>query len=165
MCKHAIPGTHFRAKLRSNRQRRKEGTFCASELAGIEPTPPAHEEQGMPAFVNYFRKPYTQEKLTQPSLANSSTRQPAPPSQLRHGATLPAVGMAATPHRPWHSLATHVGGLSSAERTKCPSSQPYCPLAAPPRDDSDTTESIPKCWNASQAPAAPHAQHIGCFFI
>ncbi len=25
----------------SNRQRRKEGTFCASELAGIEPTPPA----------------------------------------------------------------------------------------------------------------------------
>ncbi len=23
----------------SNRQRRKEGTFCASELAGIEPTP------------------------------------------------------------------------------------------------------------------------------
>ncbi len=35
----------------SNRQRRKEGTFCASELAGIEPTPPAPEEQGMRAFV------------------------------------------------------------------------------------------------------------------
>jgi hypothetical protein len=34
----------------SNRQRRKEGTFCASELAGIEPTPPAPEEQGMCAF-------------------------------------------------------------------------------------------------------------------
>jgi hypothetical protein len=30
----------------SNRQRRKEGTFCASELAGIEPTPPAPVEQG-----------------------------------------------------------------------------------------------------------------------
>jgi hypothetical protein len=28
----------------SNRQRRKEGTFCASGLAGIEPTPPAPEE-------------------------------------------------------------------------------------------------------------------------
>ena len=36
----------------SNRQRRKEGTFSASELAGIEPTPPAPEEQGMPAFAN-----------------------------------------------------------------------------------------------------------------
>jgi hypothetical protein len=34
----------------SNRQRRKEGTLCASELAGIEPTPPALEEQGMRAF-------------------------------------------------------------------------------------------------------------------
>jgi hypothetical protein len=34
----------------SNRQRRKEGTFCASELAGIEPAPPAPEEQGMRAF-------------------------------------------------------------------------------------------------------------------
>ncbi len=31
----------------SNRQRRKEGTFCASGLAGIEPTPPAPVEQGM----------------------------------------------------------------------------------------------------------------------
>jgi hypothetical protein len=28
----------------SNRQRRKEGTFCASELAGIEPTP-AHSRR------------------------------------------------------------------------------------------------------------------------
>jgi hypothetical protein len=36
----------------SNRQRRREVTFCASELAGIEPTPPATEEQGMPAFAN-----------------------------------------------------------------------------------------------------------------
>ncbi len=34
----------------SNRQRRKEGTICASGLAGIEPTPPAPEEQGMCAF-------------------------------------------------------------------------------------------------------------------
>jgi hypothetical protein len=34
----------------SNRQRRKEGTCCASGLAGIEPTPPAPEEQGMCAF-------------------------------------------------------------------------------------------------------------------
>jgi hypothetical protein len=33
-----------------DRQRRKEGTFCASGLAGIEPTPPAPEEQGMRAF-------------------------------------------------------------------------------------------------------------------
>ncbi len=30
----------------SNRQRRKEGTFCASELAGIEPTPPAPKGAG-----------------------------------------------------------------------------------------------------------------------
>jgi hypothetical protein len=29
---------------------RKEGTFCASGLAGIEPTPPAPEERGMRAF-------------------------------------------------------------------------------------------------------------------
>jgi hypothetical protein len=28
----------------------KEGTFCASEFAGIEPTLPAPEEQGMPAI-------------------------------------------------------------------------------------------------------------------
>ncbi len=34
----------------SNRQRQKEGTYCASGLAGIEPTPPAPEEQGMRAF-------------------------------------------------------------------------------------------------------------------
>jgi hypothetical protein len=32
----------------SNRQRLKEGTFCASELAGTEPTPPAPEEHGTP---------------------------------------------------------------------------------------------------------------------
>ncbi len=39
----------------SNRQRRKEDTFCASALAGIErfkPTSPAPEEQGMPSFAN-----------------------------------------------------------------------------------------------------------------
>jgi hypothetical protein len=30
----------------SNRQRRKEGTFYASELAGIEPTPPAPKGAG-----------------------------------------------------------------------------------------------------------------------
>jgi hypothetical protein len=30
----------------SNRQRLKEGTFCASELAGIEPTPPAPKGAG-----------------------------------------------------------------------------------------------------------------------
>ena len=40
----------------SNRQRRKEGTFCASELAGIEPTPPAPEEQGMPALPTRLRE-------------------------------------------------------------------------------------------------------------
>jgi hypothetical protein len=38
--------------LISNRQRRKEGAFCASELAGIKPTLPDPEEQGMPAFAN-----------------------------------------------------------------------------------------------------------------
>ncbi len=30
----------------SNRQRRKEGTFCASELAGIEPTPAHYRRVG-----------------------------------------------------------------------------------------------------------------------
>ncbi len=30
----------------SNHQRLKEGTFCASELAGIEPTPPAPKGAG-----------------------------------------------------------------------------------------------------------------------
>ena len=35
----------------SNRQRRKKGTFGASELAGIERTPLAPEEQGMPTFI------------------------------------------------------------------------------------------------------------------
>jgi hypothetical protein len=35
----------------SHRQRRKEGTFCASETAGIENTPTAPKEQGMPAFA------------------------------------------------------------------------------------------------------------------
>ncbi len=39
----------------SNRQRRKEGAFGALKLAGIEPTPPAQEEQDMPAFANYAR--------------------------------------------------------------------------------------------------------------
>ena len=35
----------------SNRQRRKKGTFGASEVAGIEPTPLAPEEQGVPTFL------------------------------------------------------------------------------------------------------------------
>ncbi len=35
----------------SNRQRRKEGTFCASQLAGIEPTPPAPEEQDIFKYI------------------------------------------------------------------------------------------------------------------
>jgi hypothetical protein len=30
----------------TNRQLRNEGTFCASELAGIEPTPPAPKGAG-----------------------------------------------------------------------------------------------------------------------
>jgi hypothetical protein len=30
----------------ANRQRRKEGTFSSSELAGIEPTPPAPKGAG-----------------------------------------------------------------------------------------------------------------------
>ncbi len=33
-------------KLHFNRQRRKEGKFCASELAGIEHTPPAPNGAG-----------------------------------------------------------------------------------------------------------------------
>jgi hypothetical protein len=37
----------------SNRQWRKEG---ASELAGIEPTPPALEEKGMPYYTNFSQK-------------------------------------------------------------------------------------------------------------
>jgi hypothetical protein len=39
----------------SNRQRRKEGKFCPSQLAGIEPNTPApkwHRRQGMPSFAN-----------------------------------------------------------------------------------------------------------------
>jgi hypothetical protein len=51
MCVHTRKGPCFI----SNRQRRKHGTFCASELAGIKPTPPAPEEQGMPAFANQAR--------------------------------------------------------------------------------------------------------------
>ncbi len=35
----------------SNRQWRKEGTFCAYEFAWIETTPPAPKEQGMPVFA------------------------------------------------------------------------------------------------------------------
>ncbi len=44
-----IKGTKLRLvsfNFISNRQRRKEGTFCASELAGIEPTPPAPKGAG-----------------------------------------------------------------------------------------------------------------------
>ncbi len=52
---HMVGSTDFTDKKKglsfiSNRQRRKEGTYCASGLAGIEPTPPAPEEQGMCAF-------------------------------------------------------------------------------------------------------------------
>jgi hypothetical protein len=39
----------------SNRQRRKEGTFCASELAGIEPTPARSGRQGMPTLTSRLR--------------------------------------------------------------------------------------------------------------
>jgi hypothetical protein len=35
-----------------NRQRRKEGTYCASESAEIKYTSPAPQEQGMPALIN-----------------------------------------------------------------------------------------------------------------
>ncbi len=45
-----------------NRQRRKEGTFSASELAGIEPTPPApkgagyvHLDRSATASINLSR--------------------------------------------------------------------------------------------------------------
>jgi hypothetical protein len=40
----------------SNRQWRKEGTLCASELAWIEPTPPAPEENGMPYYTIFPTK-------------------------------------------------------------------------------------------------------------
>jgi hypothetical protein len=36
----------------SNRQRQNEGTFCASGLAGIEPTPPAPEGRACAPFAN-----------------------------------------------------------------------------------------------------------------
>ena len=39
----------------SNRQRLKEGTFSASELAGSNPSRPAPEEQGMPALTSRLR--------------------------------------------------------------------------------------------------------------
>ncbi len=39
----------------SNRQRQLEGTFCVLELEGIEPTPSAPEEQGMPALAKPTR--------------------------------------------------------------------------------------------------------------
>jgi hypothetical protein len=41
-----VPPTKRGLSFISNRQRRKEGTFCASELAGIEPTPPAPKGAG-----------------------------------------------------------------------------------------------------------------------
>ena len=42
----------YRLSFISNRKRQEEGKFCASELAGIEPTSPAPKEQGMLAFAN-----------------------------------------------------------------------------------------------------------------
>jgi hypothetical protein len=36
------------------RQRRKEGTFSASELAEFKPTPPGPEGQGVPAFCKWI---------------------------------------------------------------------------------------------------------------
>jgi hypothetical protein len=41
-----LGATKKRQSFLSNRQRRKDGTFCASELAGIEPTPPAPKGAG-----------------------------------------------------------------------------------------------------------------------
>ena len=38
----------------SNRQRRNEGTFCASGLAGIEPTPPAPEDRVCAPNISIF---------------------------------------------------------------------------------------------------------------
>ncbi len=37
----------------ANRIRWKEGKCCASELAGIEPSSPDPEEQGMPALTTW----------------------------------------------------------------------------------------------------------------
>jgi hypothetical protein len=42
-------------KLHFKSPTEKRSTFSASELAGIEPTPPAPEEQGMPALTNWAR--------------------------------------------------------------------------------------------------------------
>ncbi len=39
----------------SNRKRRKEGTYCASELDGIEPTPPASERAGYARHLKHFQ--------------------------------------------------------------------------------------------------------------
>jgi hypothetical protein len=36
----------------SHRRRRKEDTFCALQLEGIEPTPPAPEEQSIPTTLS-----------------------------------------------------------------------------------------------------------------
>jgi hypothetical protein len=40
----------------SNRQPLKEVTYCETELAGIKPTPPAPDEQGMPALTTRTRR-------------------------------------------------------------------------------------------------------------
>ncbi len=58
-----MPGTEHNISEKgwdiiSNRKRRKEGTICASELAGIKPTPPTPEEQGIPAFTNISEQGY-----------------------------------------------------------------------------------------------------------
>jgi hypothetical protein len=53
-CQHAAPSFHYYLKKElifiSNSQMWKEVTLYASELAGIEPTPPAPEEQCLPSF-------------------------------------------------------------------------------------------------------------------
>jgi hypothetical protein len=51
----------------SNRQRRKEGTFCASEVAGIEPTPPAPKGSGYVRFDHLATFMYIFPKVTQTS--------------------------------------------------------------------------------------------------
>ncbi len=57
-----------------NPQRRKEGTFCASEL--IEPTPPAPEEQGMPGTKPRLSPHAEGRRLPLPRSVGSPSRAP-----------------------------------------------------------------------------------------
>jgi len=77
-----------------NRQRRNEGTFCASELAGIEPTPPA------PKGEEYVRLDHS---ATVTRVANHGTKRYI---FLKKRVTAASIHMEPTPTHP-----TAPGGL------------------------------------------------------